>query len=94
MTGSCRCGCGRRARYRSSGLAHTCHTRWLRLGRPAVLPPPRTRRGVPNRSRLARIEDYRDLLAWQETPQMAAARLDVSERTIRRYGAALRSGAA
>lgn len=79
------------ARPRSERLSHVCYCRWLRLGRPAVLPPARhSREGSPGRSRLARIEDYAELRSWGETPDMAAVRLGVSKRTIERYEADLR----
>ena len=89
----CRCGCGRPVtRYRRLRLANACYERWRCRGFPQDIPP--AGHGGNDRRRAERIEDYRELRKWRETPEAAAARLGVSVRTVERYEAALRAGAA
>jgi hypothetical protein len=89
----CRDGCGRAVtRYRALVLANACYERWRRAGFPQDIPRPE--HAGNDRCRPDRLEDFRELRQLGETREMAATRLGVSVRTVERYEAALRAGAA
>jgi len=91
-TDLCRCGCGRPVKYPRLRLADACYKRWSYRGFPQDVPP--AEHGGNDGRRSERLEDYRELREWRQTPEAAAARLGVRPSTIRRYERALEAGAA
>jgi hypothetical protein len=79
-------------RYRRLRLANACYERWRYRGFPQDIP--RAQGAGNDGRRPGRLEDFRELRQLGETREMAATRLGVSVRTIERYEAALRAGAA
>jgi hypothetical protein len=82
----CACGCGRPAHRGHRGLNHSCWQRWARHGKPPYgqIPPPRG-------PQAERIEDYLFIGGDRLSARTAAERLGVSQRTVTRWRAALRS---
>jgi hypothetical protein len=88
----CRCGCGRTiTKYTTVQLANACYERWRTAGRPDEIPDARPTAPL---IREAGIENYLFIGGDRMSARQAAERLSVSMRTITRYRAVLRAGAA
>lgn len=107
MTRICRC-CGgayenppqpraARNRGRYAGCQDYCpadYKRWAEHGFPPSGPLPQRTGAGPKADRQARMEDYRFLRMRGLSFAEAALRLGLTRRTLHRYEAALRAGAA
>lgn len=80
-------GCGRTAKHRSRRLCQSCWRLHRSTGTLHWFP------SVATLNRLARRENYVELLAQNETREQAAKRAGVSLRTAERYEAQLRQEA-
>lgn len=68
------------------GWCSGCYQRWWAAGAvPGANPPPPRRPGPSGLHTAARVEDYAELRGWGLTREQAAARLNVSVRTVYRY---------
>ena len=96
---TCVCGCGRHGRHHARGLIEACWKRAYRAGvldrYPRTLPDPRPQvMSLVSVTTRGRLEDYIELTrVWGVSREEAAARVGVTERTVRRYEAHLRATA-
>ncbi|MFC3980202.1 hypothetical protein [Streptosporangium jomthongense] len=91
---TCVC-CGQQGPSQGRGLIRACYQRHRSTGVldrfPMLGKPPVQAGKAAREARLARLEDYADLLAWGASWKEAAARVGVCRRTAERYNAALRT---
>jgi hypothetical protein len=76
------------------GYCPACYRRWASHGFPESGPPPQRTGTGPKAGRDSRIEDYLFLRQRGLSRAEAALRLGLTRRTLHRYDAGLRAGAA
>lgn len=87
MTITCR-SCGQTRSHRRRGLCKACYRLHTETGTLYWFPP------LPHgksRTRMARLENFRELAEQREHRELIASRLAVSVRTVQRYEAATRN---
>ena len=96
-TVECVC-CGTEGPHIGRGLIQRCHNRHALAGRLEEFPlnpgsaNASLQRGQETRLQAyaGRLEDFAELLSWGESPEQAAKRLGISEKTARKYERRLR----